>query len=234
MFEKCTMACSTSFCKKHSTSIINIQNIFFCSLLLIFSWIFQFHWFIWSLYFRTFTIAFGFFLLGCRRIVSWGGRRSGVAKFTCLRWTKNGWNAINFGIELSSAHSPTLEVNPFHVIFYLNGVLVATHFDKGIYGKLASQIVILKLRLKEFLERCVAQFHVYIWFPTQRHNIYNYLDQIWHETQILIEPSKVLNQTFCMQNPHFLPNKHGKPIFHKNLDVFFSMFLTLTRQHVAH
>jgi len=121
-------------------------------------------------------------------------------------------------------HSPILEVNPFHVIFDLNGVLVATHFNKSRYGEPASQTVVFKLRLKEFSERCVAQFHVYIWFATQRHNIYNYLDQIWHETQILIEPSRVFNQTFCMQNSHFLPNKLEKPIFHKNLDVFFSMF----------
>jgi hypothetical protein len=40
------------------------------------------------------------------------------------------------------------------------------------------QIVVLKLGLKEFLERCMAQFIVYIWSTTQHHNINNYLDQI--------------------------------------------------------
>jgi hypothetical protein len=40
----------------------------------------------------------------------------------------------------------------------------------------------------------------------------------------LIKLFGVLNQTFFIQNPHFLPNKHEKPIFHKNLDVFFIMF----------
>jgi len=31
----------------------------------------------------------------------------------------------------------------------------------------------------------------------------------------------MLNQEFCMWNFHFLPNKPNKPIFHKNLDIFF-------------
>jgi hypothetical protein len=29
---------------------------------------------------------------------------------------------------------------------------------------------------------------------------------------------------FCIQNPHFLSDKHKKPIFHKNFDVFKKMF----------
>jgi hypothetical protein len=28
-----------------------------------------------------------------------------------------------------------------------------------------------------------------------------------------------------MRNSHFLPNELDKPIFHKNLDVFFSLYL---------
>jgi hypothetical protein len=64
------------------------------------------------------------------------------------------------------------EVSPFHVVFYLNEVLVTTHFNKG------SCIVIFHFGLKEFLEKCFVQFQVYIWFVAQHHNIYNYLDQI--------------------------------------------------------
>ncbi len=66
----------------------------------------------------------------------------------------------------------TLEMNPFHVIFDLNGILIITHFDKG------SHIIILLLRLKEFLEKCLVEFQVCIWSIAQHHNIYNYLDQI--------------------------------------------------------
>jgi hypothetical protein len=34
----------------------------------------------------------------------------------------------------------------------------------------------------------------------------------------------MLDQEFCMWNSHFLPNKPNKPIFDKNLDVFFSTY----------
>jgi hypothetical protein len=34
----------------------------------------------------------------------------------------------------------------------------------------------------------------------------------------------MLDQDFSMQNPHFLPNKPNKPIFHKTLDIFFSTY----------
>jgi hypothetical protein len=40
------------------------------------------------------------------------------------------------------------------------------------------------------------QFQVYIWSIAQCHNIYNYLDQIWHKIQISIHASKVLDQEF--------------------------------------
>jgi hypothetical protein len=83
-------------------------------------------------------------------------------------------------------HSLSLEVNPFHVIFDLNGVLITTCFDKGKYGKVASCTIIFQPRLKEFLEKCLAEFHVYIWSIAQHHNIYNYLDKIWCKIQISI------------------------------------------------
>ncbi len=83
---------------------------------------------------------------------------------------------------------------------------------------------VVRLGLNEFLDRCVAQLHVYICFATQCHNIYNYLDQIKHETQNFIDCSKVLDQEFYMQNPHFLQNKLNKPNFHKNLNIFFSKY----------
>jgi hypothetical protein len=65
---------------------------------------------------------------------------------------------------------------------------------------------------------------MYVWFKTQHKNIYSYLDQIWHKTQISIHASKELDQDFCMHNPHFLLDKPNKPNFHKNLDVFFSTY----------
>ncbi len=55
LFEKCTMACSVSFCKNHSTFVISSPNILFCSFLPMLFWIFQSHWFLWLIYFWTFT-----------------------------------------------------------------------------------------------------------------------------------------------------------------------------------
>jgi hypothetical protein len=89
--------------------------------------------------------------------------------------------------------SPTVEVNPFHVIFDLNGVWITTCFNKGGYGKATSHTIIFHPRLKEFPNKCLVQFHVYIWFTTQHHKIYNYLDQIWHKTQISIRVFRVFN-----------------------------------------
>jgi hypothetical protein len=45
---------------------------------------------------------------------------------------------------------PTTRVNPFHVIFKLNKILIATHFNKDKYGKITFHIVILHHGLKEF------------------------------------------------------------------------------------
>jgi hypothetical protein len=56
------------------------------------------------------------------------------------------------------------KVNPFHLIFDLNKVLITTHFDKSTYGKGAFCIIALMPRLKEFVENCFTQCHVYIWY----------------------------------------------------------------------
>jgi hypothetical protein len=39
----------------------------------------------------------------------------------------------------------------------------------------------------------------------------------------------MLDQKICMQNAHFLLDKHNKPTFHKNLDLFF--FYVLLHLH---
>jgi len=41
---------------------------------------------------------------------------------------------LTSGVDSLVFRSLVMEVNPFHVIFNLNGVLVATHFNKGGYG----------------------------------------------------------------------------------------------------
>jgi hypothetical protein len=76
------------------------------------------------------------------------------------------------GVDFEVHFLFTKQMSPFHVIFDLNGILIATRFDRG------STTVILYPGLKEFLEKCLVQFQVYIWSTTQHHNIYNYLDHI--------------------------------------------------------
>jgi hypothetical protein len=77
---------------------------------------------------------------------------------------------LSVDFEVPCLHA--VEVSPFHVIFDLNKLLIPTCFDKG------SCTIIFRLKLKEFLEKCLSQFQVYIWSATWRHNIYNYLDHI--------------------------------------------------------
>jgi hypothetical protein len=56
------------------------------------------------------------------------------------------------GFDFVVLRSLVMEVNPFHVIFNLNEVLIATHFNRG------SHAIILHIGLKEFLEKCFVQF----------------------------------------------------------------------------
>ncbi len=63
---------------------------------------------------------------------------------------------LTSGVDFEVHCLPMVEVSPFHVIFDLNRVMIATHFDKGFCT------VIICLGLKEFLEKSLSQFQVYI------------------------------------------------------------------------
>jgi hypothetical protein len=56
------------------------------------------------------------------------------------------------GFDFAVPHSLIMEVSPFHVIFDLNEVLITTHINRG------SHTIILRPKLKEFLDKCLAQF----------------------------------------------------------------------------
>jgi hypothetical protein len=66
------------------------------------------------------------------------------------------------GVDSLVPHSPSPKVSPLCVIFY--GIIVSTHFDRGRYQRAPSPIVVFKLGLRIFFERCVMQFHLYISF----------------------------------------------------------------------
>ncbi len=56
------------------------------------------------------------------------------------------------GFDSTVLRSLAMEVSPFHVIFDLNKVLIATH------SNISSHTIIFHPRLKEFFEKCLAQF----------------------------------------------------------------------------
>ncbi len=77
----------------------------------------------------------------------------------------------SLGIDLPMLCLPSLKVNSFHFIFDLNGVFVAKQFKlvqnirpltQHERAHVSSRTFVLKLELKEFLERCMTQFIKYI------------------------------------------------------------------------
>jgi len=56
------------------------------------------------------------------------------------------------GFDSTTPCSLAITVSPFHVIFDLNKVLIVTHSNRS------SHTIIFRPRLKEFLEKCLAQF----------------------------------------------------------------------------
>ncbi len=65
---------------------------------------------------------------------------------------------LTSGVDVEMPRLPTAEVNLFHMIFDLNGVLIVTHINRGFHA------IILYFGLKKFLEKCLTQ--LYIWFAT--------------------------------------------------------------------
>jgi len=70
------------------------------------------------------------------------------------------------------------KVSCLHVIFDLNGVLVAKHAFRTHMWLSTNSLFTFMPGLKDFLTNCLVQFGVYIWFATQRYNINKYLDKI--------------------------------------------------------
>ncbi len=62
---------------------------------------------------------------------------------------------LTLGGNSPMPHLLTMEVSPFDMISNLNGVLIATHFNKARYGKTTACINILHHGLQEFLEKCL-------------------------------------------------------------------------------
>jgi len=117
----------------------------------------------------------------------------------------------------------SLEVKNYHLIFDLNGVFIATNEDQT---KICP--VVLRPNLKEFLSACVNKFTVYIWSSTMKKNFSRHLEIIAKKIGTHLPSFKIVDQSFCFKNNHFLPKKPYKPVFHKNLFDFFVQFPCMT------
>jgi hypothetical protein len=61
---------------------------------------------------------------------------------------------------------PFVEVSHLHVIFDLNGVLVAKRTSGFHMQMKTNSMFTIRFRLKDFLTSCFSQFEVYIWSAT--------------------------------------------------------------------
>ncbi len=108
-----------------------------------------------------------------------------------------------------------VEVNDYHLIFDLNGVLVVNG-----EGQIKSWPVILRLGIKEFLSGRVKKFTMYIWSFVMKRNFLRHLEIIAKKIGVLILSSRIMDKTFYIKHDHFLLEKPNKPIFNKNLEDF--------------
>jgi len=128
-----------------------------------------------------------------------------------------------FPIHTSQEKRHLLEMSDYHLIFYLNGVLVATS-----EGQIRTRPIVLRPGLKEFFSTCVKKFTAYIRSSTMKKNFSKHLEITMEKTSNSLLFFRIMDQSLCFRNDHFLPNKLDKPIFHKNLLEFLVQFLGTT------
>ncbi len=81
-----------------------------------------------------------------------------------------------------------MEVNDYHLIIDLIGVLVAIG-----EGQTKSHLIVLRLGLKESLFTCVNKFTMYIWSLTMKRNFSGHLDIIVEKTGVFLLSFRILD-----------------------------------------
>jgi hypothetical protein len=81
-----------------------------------------------------------------------------------------------------------VEVSDYHLIFYLNGVLVATGISQT-----KSCSIVLKLSLKKFLSAYVKKFTVYKWSLVMKRNFLKHMHIITDKTCVLLPTFRILD-----------------------------------------
>ncbi len=111
-------------------------------------------------------------------------------------------------------------MSDYHLIFDLNGVLVAMG-----EGETRIFLVVLKLGLKVFLFACVNFFTMYIWSLAMKKNFSRHLEIITEKTGVYLSSFKIVDKSLYLKNENFLLEKPNKPIFHKTFLIFLFDFL---------
>jgi len=86
-------------------------------------------------------------------------------------------------------------------------------------------MVVLRLVLNEFLSILCKKFTMYTWSSVMKRNFSRHLEIITKKTRINLLSSRIVDESICFKNDHFLPKKPNKLFFHKNLLDFFVRFL---------
>jgi hypothetical protein len=84
----------------------------------------------------------------------------------------------------------------------------------------------LRSGLKEFMSTCVKNCTMYIWSSAMKRNFLKHLEIIAKKTGIHLSSYRIVDQSLCFRNDHFLLQKLDKPVFHKNI-FFFVQFLRM-------
>jgi hypothetical protein len=66
---------------------------------------------------------------------------------------------------------------------------------------------------------------MYIWSSATRRNFSRHLEIIMETTNVHFKSSRIVVQTLCFKNEHFLLKKLENHVFHRNIEAFFSVFL---------
>jgi hypothetical protein len=95
---------------------------------------------------------------------------------------------FGFVVHTPQENQPLVEVNDYHLIFDLNGVLVATN-----EGQTKTHPMVLRFSLKEFFSTCVNFFIMYIWSSAMRRNFLSYLEIIVEKIGVLFLSSRIMD-----------------------------------------
>jgi len=103
-------------------------------------------------------------------------------------WCARNANNFNFLAHNAQEKRPLLEVNDYHLIFDLHGVLV----DMG-EGQIKIRLVVFRLGIKEFLSTYVEKIMVYMWSLAMKRNFLRHLEIIIEKTSICLPSCRIMD-----------------------------------------